>query len=143
MHGLFMNLPTDHLKRFAVGDKMGKALAEKVKNGDIVFNWLAYAQKFGFCNVEAIKTHEGVAKYVTKYISKNLEDSVTEINAQKYYRSNGLREAETIKKGTLPLQLKSLCKEEKDYYKGEYSETVWLDYSDELYEELKNSFLKG
>ena len=41
-HGLFYNLPLDKLKQFRVGDKMGKKLLEKVKNGETIYNWLDY-----------------------------------------------------------------------------------------------------
>lgn len=44
---------------------MGKAIADKVCRGDIVFNWKAYQKKFGFCDLEPIVNHEAVAKYLT------------------------------------------------------------------------------
>ena len=80
---------------------MGKGLAEKVKNGDKVYNWLAYAKKFGFCDLERIHNPEAVSKYITKYITQDLAKSVTEINAHQYYHSRGLKTAEVIKKGTM------------------------------------------
>ena len=105
MHGFFYDLPQEHLTRFQIGDRMGKALAEKVKNGDEVFNWSAYQKKFGFCDLEPIKNAEAVSKYITKYISKNLATSVTELNAHMYYHSRGLQFAQTIKKALCQLPL--------------------------------------
>lgn len=86
MHGLLYGLPKEHLKQFVIGDVMGKALAEKVKKGDEVYNWLPYANKFGFCDLEPIRNPEAVSKYITKYINKNLASSVKELNAHLYYR---------------------------------------------------------
>ena len=101
IHGFLYGLPESHLVLFKIGDRMGKGLAEKVKNGDKVYNWLAYAKKFGFCDLERIHNPEAVSKYITKYITQDLAKSVTEINAHQYYHSRGLKTAEVIKKGTM------------------------------------------
>ena len=62
MHGLLYGLPEEHLQRLKKGDRMGKALAEKVLAGDPVFNWIPYQKKFGFCDLEPIKSAEAVSK---------------------------------------------------------------------------------
>lgn len=134
MHGFLMGLPIEHIKQFKIGDKMGKGLSDKVKKGDIVYNWLAYFKKFGFCNLEQIRNREAVSKYITKYINKNLATSVIELNAHQYYSSRGLKRAEVIKKGTMFTDIAPT-------YENEYCKVSWLDYSDELLEDLKNSFL--
>lgn len=98
IHGFLHGLPEEHLKQFVVGDVMGKGLAEKVKRGDVVYNWLPYSKKFGFCDLEPIRNAEAVSKYMTKYINKNLASSVKDLNAHLYYHSRGLNKAEVIKK---------------------------------------------
>lgn len=135
MHGFFYDLPKEHLSRFQLGDRMGKALAEKVKKGDEVYNWGAYQKKFGFCDLEPIRNAEAVSKYVTKYISKNLATSVTELNAHMYYHSRGLKFAETIKKGTMtaPTDIAPT-------YSNDYCDVYWLPYSDELLQKLSDGF---
>ena len=35
LHGFLMGLPVEHLKQFKVGDRMGKAITDKVMNGDV------------------------------------------------------------------------------------------------------------
>lgn len=135
MHGFIKGIPFEHLTQFKIGDKMGKGVAEKVKKGETVYNWLAYSKKFGWVDLEPIRNHEATSKYITKYINKDLDKSVTEINAHKYYRSQGLREAQTIKKGTLTTEIAFT-------YEGDYCSVAWLEYSDELFEKLKNSILK-
>lgn len=134
MHGFIYGLPADQLHQFKIGDVMGKALAEKVKKGDVVYNWPAYARKFGFCDLEPIRNAEAVSKYITKYINKNLANSVTDLNAHQYYHSRGLKMAQTIKKGTMDAAIVPT-------YENEYCSVAWLDYSDQLLEELQNSFL--
>ena len=132
MHGFLYGLPVEHLEQFEVGDVMGKGLADKVKKGDVVYNWVAYVNKFGFCGLEPIRSHEAVSKYVTKYINKNLASSVTELNAHMYYVSRGLQRAEFIKKGTMFAGIEPT-------FENEYCTVAWLDYSDELLEKLKNA----
>ena len=136
MHGFFYDLPQEHLTRFQIGDRMGKALAEKVKNGDEVFNWSAYQKKFGFCDLEPIRNAEAVSKYITKYISKNLATSVTELNAHMYYHSRGLQFAQTVKKGSM-----STAIDIEPTYSNEYCDVYWLPYSSELLQELSDGFV--
>lgn len=134
MHGFIYGLPVGQLHQFQIGDIMGKALAEKVKKGDVVYNWPSYARKFGFCDLEPIRNAEAVSKYITKYINKNLAHSVTKLNAHQYYHSRGLKMAQTIKKGTMGASIVPT-------YENEYCSVAWLDYSDQLLEDLQNSFL--
>lgn len=134
IHGFLRGLPKEHLKQFVVGDVMGKALADKVKRGDVVYNWLPYAKKFGFCDLEPIKNPEAVSKYMTKYINKNLASSVKDLNAHLYYHSRGLNKAQVIKKGTMVAPIVPT-------YENEYCSVAWLDYSEELLQELSSSFL--
>ena len=64
------------------------------------FNWLPFERKFGFNSLERIKNHDAVSKYLTKYITKDLEKSVSEVGFHLYYVSQGLKKADVIKKGT-------------------------------------------
>lgn len=134
IHGFLRGLPKEHLKQFVVGDVMGKGLAEKVKKGDVVYNWLPYAKKFGFCDLEPIRNPEAVSKYMMKYINKNLASSVKDLNAHLYYHSRGLNRAEVIKKGVMAVPITPT-------YENEYCSVAWLDYSEELLQELSSSFL--
>lgn len=134
IHGFINGLPDTELKQFVIGDKMGKALADKVYKGDIVYNWLAYQNKFGFCDLEPIRNAEAVSKYITKYINKNLATSVKELNAHLYYHSRGLQMAQTIKKGTMLADIAPT-------YTNDYCSVAWLDYSDELLTNLQQSFI--
>lgn len=113
---------------------MGKGLAEKVKKGDVVYNWLPYAKKFGFCDLEPIRNAEAVSKYMMKYINKNLASSVKDLNAHLYYHSRGLNKAELIKKGVMAAPITPT-------YENEYCSVAWLDYSEKLLQELSSSFL--
>lgn len=132
LHGLFYGLPASHLHQFVIGDTMGKQIAEKVKNGDTVYKWIPYENKFGWCVFEPIKNHEAVSKYIVKYINKDLERSVTGLNAHLYYHSRNLNEAKKLMSGTLTVHL--------DYdFVNEYCSIKTLPYSQETVDFLKNN----
>ena len=133
IHGFINGLPDTELKQFIIGDKMGKALAAKVAKGDIVYNWLAYQNKFGFCDLEPIRNAEAVSKYITKYINKNLATSVDELNAHLYYHSRGLQVSQTIKKGSMSANIKPT-------YKNDYCSVLWTDYTPKKLETILKSF---
>lgn len=105
MHGFIMGLPLSHLTDFEdyLGQrKLPKYITDQIKHGGLVFNWEDYEKKFGFCDLEPIRNREAAAKYVTKYISKNLFESAIAVNSKLYYVSKGLSRAETMKKGVIP-----------------------------------------
>ena len=134
MHGFIKGVPIEHLQLFQIGDVMGKALAEKVKNGDTVYNWKEYQNKFGFCDLEPIRNAEAVSKYITRYINKDLANSVKELNAHLYYHSRGLKTAETKKKGTMTIDI-------APDFVGDYCTVSWFDYDDNILQELVDSFI--
>lgn len=113
MHGFLMGLPADHLTINENGYK----------------DWLPYREKFGYCSIDLIRYHERVAKYVTKYISKNLIDSVKELNAHMYYCSSGLARATEIKRGTL-IAVNVPWDYENDWCKCKWSEASSMDLAD-------------
>ena len=126
MHGFISGVSISDLKQFVYGDKMGQSLVQKVLNGDIVYNWLSYSKKFGFCSLEPIKSPEAVSKYVTKYICKDLAKSVSEVGAHMYYHSRGLKTSELIKKGMMSAHI-------TPNFENEYVQIVEIPFSDEAF----------
>jgi len=98
-HGFFMGLPVDHLTKFELSQKLPKYLRSNLMNGEDIYNWLPYMNKFGFCDFEPIKSHERASYYVLKYITKDLQRSVSKLGGHLYYASQGLQRAEVIAKG--------------------------------------------
>lgn len=136
IHGFLKGLPVDYLHQFVLGDRMGKYIAEKVLAGDLVYDWPAYARKFGFCDLEPIKNQEAVSKYVTKYMSKSLYDTCLDVGSHLYYRSRGLSGAQLVRQGTLiddtgiPID-----------YESDFCRVSWVPYSDELLDRLSKTIL--
>lgn len=83
MHGLIYNLPESKL---TIND-----------NGYL--DWQDYSKRFGYMSLSKIQDIEKVSLYITKYITKSLEDIKIELNNHLYYCSKGLNRAEKLFKG--------------------------------------------
>ena len=82
MHGFLKNVPT----------------VEKNEYG--YWDWKDYAKNFGYISLSAIKDHERASSYITKYMTKDTQQLVTEIHEHMYVSSKGLNKPRTIKIGT-------------------------------------------
>lgn len=82
MHGLLLGLNNGDLQ----------------KNEHGYLDWVAYRKKFGFFSVSPIKNGEACAKYVTKYITKDLLKTNIENGQHCFFASQGLKRAEQIVK---------------------------------------------
>lgn len=134
-HGFIKGLPDKYLHQFQLGDRMSAYIAQKVRRGEVVYDWPAYSRKFGFCDLEPIANKEAVSKYVTKYMNKSLFDTVLDVGAHLYYHSRGLQTSQLIRKGVQTADLSDIHID----YENDYCKVAWLPYSDELLERLKNS----
>ena len=136
IHALLRGIPQKMLHRFVIGDKMGTALADKVKNGKPVYNWIQYSKKFGFCSLEPIKNPEAVSIYITKYITKDLMKSVPK-GKQCFWHSKDLKCAKVIMKGEVAPELPY----EPDY-KGEYASVKTFEDSPIMRDSLESLFIR-
>ena len=140
LHGLLHDMPFEALEPFEIGDRMGRGIAAKVSRGEAVFNWPAYAERFGFCDLEPIRDADAVSKYVTKYITKDMSRCVTEVGAHTYYCSKGLNRAKTIKRGSMDIAVPT--EQVTNSYTNDYCDVYWLAYSDELLQELSAHIIR-
>lgn len=142
MHGLLSGVPVGALQRFEIGDKMSSYIASKVRKGEPVYNWVDYQNKFGFCDLEPIKDNQAVFKYITKYINKNILESVKDLNAQVYYRSRGLNEPIKIKEGFMSANINpSIESPETKSFGCEFCSVLELPYSAESMQNILDSFI--
>lgn len=81
-----------------IGGVLDKHLEE---NSNGYLEWKQYTKKFGYMSLGVIKDKNKVASYITKYITKEMGNTVGELEASMYYCSKGLKCAEEIKRGTL------------------------------------------
>lgn len=134
VHGFLSGVPLSALHQFQIGDRMGKHIASRVKDGQEVYDWPAYRFKFGFCDLEPVRNPEAASRYVTKYITKDLAFCVSELNAQLYMCSRGLAVAQEINRGVMSANI-------TPDYQNDYCSVSWLEYSDELLKTLNDSFI--
>lgn len=109
MHGLIKGLPLDHLTKNKYG----------------YWDWKPYSKKFGYMSIDTeIRNHEAVAKYIVKYITKDLSKSVKELNANMYYCSKGLIRAQEMKRGKLTSAIESMPTWD---YVNDYCSIKWYE----------------
>lgn len=106
MHGLIKGLDSSSLVELTIDMKLPYTILNELKKGNKIYDWIDYSQRFGYCTLSPVRDIESCAKYVMKYISKDLAKNI-DINNKCYYVSRGLKKAEVIKKGTLDKFLSS------------------------------------
>lgn len=132
VHGFLQGLPVECLHRFEIGDQMSSYIAQKVRKGQEVYNWELYVKSFGWCDLEPIASHDGACKYVTKYISKALDKSVSEIGKHMFYASQGLQRRIRLHCDSIKPQMLDYLQNHPKSYKGDYTVCLWLDSLDDV-----------
>lgn len=136
LHGLIRGLPIKALKEFTGTKKTPKRIREMIRQGRHIYSWTDFDRRFGYCTFEPVRNHEAVSKYITKYITKDLERMVSDLGAHMFYSSKGLKSAEVVAKGQLTKAVEAdLSTNDKSYYENEYvrvkrlySETAAFSY---------------
>ena len=100
-HGFLADVPGDHLYRYGVNSRLPYAMLKLIKQGRALYNWPAYAKAFGFVSLEKIKDKERAARYVMKYVSKELGSVDAGANKHLYYCSKGLNRSREVWRGEL------------------------------------------
>lgn len=124
-HGFMSGIDSDSLELFDGSDHLPTYILNKIDKNELIYKWLPYDKKFGFCDFEFIKNQEKCSSYVTKYISKELYKSINNLGMHCYYCSTGLKRAERI--------LKEKCTFDKDFeydFTNEYVSVKILDKYD-------------
>lgn len=127
VHGFLQGLPVEHLHRFQLGDQMSAYIAKKVRKGQEVYSWKKYQDTFGWCDLEPIASHDGACKYVTKYISKALDKSVSDAAKHMFYASQGLHRRSRAYLGDCKPAMLDFLQNHPKAYKGDYTVCLWLD----------------
>lgn len=91
MHGLLSDI-TPFTIPFLCERQQGKIVPDNLVNGGY-YNWPDYQKKFGFCSLGRIQSKIATAFYISKYISKQIDDCKLPPNAHAYYASQGLNRA--------------------------------------------------
>lgn len=80
-------------------------LLQGLQSSDLYINdngylgWQEYEHRFGFISLGKVKDNDRVAFYITKYITKEMDKTVSELGCHLYYSSKGLQSAEQLYRG--------------------------------------------
>ena len=100
-HCLMMGVPSSLLVPFLITDNIPIRIKGLIKDGHAIYNFPLYQEKFGWVTVEEIRDNERTAKYITKYITKELLASRIALNHHVFYASKGLQRAKTLYRAEL------------------------------------------
>lgn len=98
MHGLLQGLTPADLRLFDLSENIPKKLKDRIKKGEKIYDFTRYRKAFGFFTCTEVKSHTAVSKYITKYISKDLQSGVLESGKHLYFASQGLNGREVLLK---------------------------------------------
>lgn len=96
MHGLLSGFQPDDLRPFELTENIPERLKKMIRSGTTVYDWTRYRRAFGYFTCTEIESREACAKYVTKYISKDLQKTVREGGEHLFFASQGLKGRKTL-----------------------------------------------
>ena len=116
-----------HLHGLVLGLKEGRDL---LKNEFGYLDWLGYRNRFGFFSCSRIHSHIGCSNYISKYVTKNIEnanENITDIKSGKhmYFASLGLNRRTTIVHKSA-----GKCRVKDWDFENEYVKIKWLPLSE-------------
>lgn len=98
MHGLLRGLTSDDLREFTHKEKLPMRIKDQIEKGVKIYDWTRYRRAFGYFTCTEIESGTACAKYITKYISKDLQKSVREAGEHLFFASQGLKGRDTVVK---------------------------------------------
>lgn len=107
-----------HMHGFFAG--LDRGMLGKNRNG--YWHMPGYFDKFGFMSLGKLRNKEAAAKYVLKYITKDLAARKAEYHSHFFYASQGLKRAKVIDRGTILHQSENFWDFCNDFVK-----IKWLD----------------
>lgn len=106
LHGLISDIPYDVLTKYCLKDfhpytevRCPNYIRDKIKNGENLYSWDKYADKFGWCIFEELRDSAKASNYITKYIGKGFIGNDEFKNTRLILPSLGLNRAIKIKRG--------------------------------------------
>lgn len=108
MHGLLHDVPD----------------AALVRNEHGYWDIPYYRNRFGYISLSAVKSHEKVSRYITKYISKSMSARVEDKAKHLFYASKKLNGRELLVEGCMPIL--------DGAYDGDYTLSKWVSNPAEI-----------
>jgi hypothetical protein len=125
MHGLLMGLNSTDLREFSLKEKLPQNIRKTLKSGKKVYNWEKYSKNFGFFTCTEIENKTACGKYITKYVTKDLQSTARENGEHLFFASQGLKGREVIAKNCL-----DICPFNEWDYENDYVKIKWLSLTE-------------
>lgn len=91
MHGFLKGLTPDDLRLFTLDEKLPQRLRKQLKEGAKIYDWTRYRRSFGYFTCTEIENGTAAAKYITKYVTKDVAETVRKSGAHLFFASQGLK----------------------------------------------------
>lgn len=101
LHGLLKGLTDEDLRPFDLSEKLPERIRKQLAKGVKVYDWTRYRRAFGYFTCTEIDNQLAVSKYITKYISKDLQKTVREAGEHLFFASQGLNGRTAIVKNSI------------------------------------------
>ncbi len=88
-HGL-MTGASEHLVPFDLKDTLPYYIIKKLRKGFPVYDLPCISENVGYVTVEPVKNHDAVARYITKYITKDFKRMSSCMNMNLFSHTQGL-----------------------------------------------------
>ena len=125
LHGLLQGITPDDLREFTLKEKLPERIRKQIAKGVKIYDWTRYRKAFGFFTCTEIESQTACAKYITKYISKDLQKTVHESGEHLFFASQGLKGRETILKNC-----DDLCNVDEWDFENDYVKVKEIHLSD-------------
>ena len=98
MHGLLSGLTEADLRKFTLSEKLPHRIRKQIEKGVEIYDWTRYRNAFGYFTCTKISDKTACSKYITKYISKDLQKTVRDSGEHLFFASQGLKGREAVVK---------------------------------------------
>lgn len=71
-------------------------MRKQLKEGVKIYDWTRYRRSFGYFTCTEIKNGTAAAKYITKYVTKDVAETARESGAHLFFASQGLKGREKL-----------------------------------------------
>lgn len=98
MHGLLSGISEADLRQFSLSEKLPLYIRRCLLEGRSIYDWTKYRQRFGFNDLEAVRSRDAASRYITKYIKKDQDKTAAALDLGKhlYYVSRGLKRPQRV-----------------------------------------------
>lgn len=140
LHGLIEGLKVgEDLREFSLAEFLPYKIRKMLKNGEKVYNWDKYSQKYGFFTATAIKSKAAVSSYVCKYVTKEVAKQGREMGRHLFFASQGLKRRETIIHDSVDHSgkvVKCPFNDNEWSFENDYVKIKWVDTITEISNDL-------